>query len=187
MYAKHTPYTKRYMPFNNIFMKNKLSEFFKPIFHNGEEITPSKWVNSFLFLVGIQFIWFLIEVFASFSLNDTFELALSGIIVIYISMTVFFVIKKHRFGWFLLFFEKGLTGLVGLIYLVILLSSGYYIQEEISEYFWMVVISILFLTYLVKKDVYTFFNLDKTQTIKYIEKISIYIVVICVIGFAISQ
>lgn len=168
-------------------MRKSISEFFKPIFQNGEDISPRKWINSFLFLIGIQFVWFLIEVFNSFSLNDTFELSLAGLIILYISITCVLIVKKHKWGWILLFSEKGLTGLACLIYLVVLFSSGYYSQEEIAEYFWAVIINSLFIAYLVKNEIYTYFDIDKLQRNQYIERISIYIVAICVIGLAVFQ
>jgi len=38
-------------------LKYKITDFFEPISHPSENVSPSKWVNILLFVIAIQYVW----------------------------------------------------------------------------------------------------------------------------------
>lgn len=158
---------------------NSLTEqvkvFFKPIFSHSDEISPKKWLNSFIFLVAIQFIWILIELLSSFSsVYDPFDMAYYIMIFTYIITVSYLLLKRKKWGWILLFGEKLLIIFFSIVFFIVFLINDILPEKEVGEFFWAFLISIVFISFLMKKEIYSFFNILDEERAKYIKRISIF-------------
>jgi hypothetical protein len=157
--------------------KNTIFELFQPIISHGEDSTPSKWLNSFLVLIVIQFIWYLIEAITSFfTINDSFTNIFNSLILLYIMIVFYLLLKKNKWGWILLFAEKLFTVLISLFFLVIFMGESYFSEFNLKEFIWPLIIGLFFLVFLWRQEIVAFFNITDTEKIKFAKRIT-YVVI----------
>ncbi|MBJ2173069.1 hypothetical protein JBL43_02390 [Aureibaculum sp. A20] len=167
--------------------QQKAIDFFKPIFSNGEDITPEKWVNSFLFLVGIQVVWILIEIITALnSYLDFVTLIYYGLGLTYLSVIVFLLYKKKKWGWILLFSNHLISGVASVISILLFITFYEYAdQSDMGEFLIGLIINVVFITFLIKREIYSYFSITTEEMKKYIKQISIFTVSLAMIVTAI--
>jgi hypothetical protein len=106
-------------------LQAKVADVLQPLIKPGPEITPQKWLNVFLLIIAIQYIWtfyttlqqvidsvrYHINVFGFLTMTNIF-------ILIYIPIIFYLLFKRRRWGWILLFADNilALMSLSTLIY-----------------------------------------------------------------------
>lgn len=157
--------------------KNSIFELFGPIISHGEDITPSRWLNSFLVLIAIQFIWYLIEAVVSFfTINDSFSNVFNSLILFYVIIVFYLLLKKKKWGWILLFAEKLILVFFSLFFLIAFSVESYFIEFNLSEFILPLIIGLVFLIFLWNKEIVNFFNITNTEKVKFAKRIS-YVVI----------
>jgi hypothetical protein len=112
----------------------------------------------------------------------TYELLVSSVLLLYIIVTCFLLYKRKKWGWILLFSEKLFTGIYSIFFLIIFTLNEYLPQEELNGFFWGIIISALFISYLIKKEIYTYFKIDEKEKIIFIKRISIVTATLSITG-----
>jgi len=157
--------------------KKTIGELFQPIVSHGTDPSPSKWLNSFLVLIVIQFIWYLIEAISSFfTINDSFTNIYNSLILFYVIIAFYLLLKKKKWGWILLFAEKLFTVLISLFFLVVLMSNSYFAEFNLNEFIWPLIIGLSFLVFLWRQEIVSFFNITDIEKIKFAKQIT-YVVI----------
>ena len=163
--------------------QKKAIDFFKPIFSHDEDITPKKWVNSFLFLVGIQVVWGFIVILTSLNAYlDSVTIIYYGLVLSYLVVIVFLLYKKKKWGWILLFSNYLISGVTSVISILVFIKfSEYADQSEMGEFLIGIIVNAVFITFLIKSEIYSYFSITTEEMIKYIKRISIFTISLALI------
>jgi uncharacterized protein YqgQ len=97
--------------------KGQVADFLEPVLQPQAEINPQKWVNIFLVVLAIQYLWTFFSnarnLVSYFDFDEYGSVALIWIIsILYIPVIFYLVYKKKRWGWILLFADRLLSFIV---------------------------------------------------------------------------
>ena len=94
-------------------LKYKITDFFEPISHPSENVSPSKWVNILLFVIAIQYAWSLFNTakrLIRFLRCDYCRLDVlffaELLTLLYVPVIFFLLFRRSRWGWILLFADN---------------------------------------------------------------------------------
>ena len=164
---------------NNRLRKEKIEgynraivDFLEPILKPSNKVSPNKWLAIFLVLVAIQYIYMLVKAIIDLvryidrgiPIDWLFTINLFGIV--YIPFLFILLYKRKRWGWILLLADNVLSG-------ILLLSQAYYIFK-LQEYFpegpgdfiWHLCMRVVFIFFLLRKDVCDFFYIDSEAKVR---------------------
>ena len=169
--------------------KEKTADFFEPVLNPTTEVKPEKWLNILLLIIGLQYLWTLyvnISDFVKFimhvidcksyvfdSNNETvsywtcFSNQFNPLIffqiltLIYIPIIFYFLFKRKRWGWILLFADNlfGLISNVSQFY--IFFKYQQYHHGDTLSFFTQILIKALFVFFLWKDYISDFFSVTK--------------------------
>jgi hypothetical protein len=101
--------------------KEKAADFLEPIAYPGPEIKAVKWLNIFLVVVGLNYLWTLYLTVRSFvrilgcrDCGFDYTHGLQGLYLLYIPVVFYLLIKQKRWGWILLFADNVIAFILGL-------------------------------------------------------------------------
>ncbi|MBO9565239.1 MAG: hypothetical protein J7621_20860 [Niastella sp.] len=101
--------------------REKAADFLEPITHPGPDIKAVKWLNIFLVVVALNYLWTLYLTVSSFirisacrNCGFDYTHGLQGLYLLYIPVVFYLLIKRKRWGWILLFADNVITFIIGL-------------------------------------------------------------------------
>jgi hypothetical protein len=148
--------------------KTKAADLFEPVLRPSENMAPDKWLNLFLFVVALQYVWLLYNKvkglqaflqchYCSLDVGLSYEL----LPIFYVPLIFYLLLKRKRWGWMLLFADN-VFALVSCVFQFYVLFKYEAIHGgSIASLFFLVSIRLGFLLYLWRDPVAPHFNVDK--------------------------
>jgi hypothetical protein len=173
-------------------LSQKVNNFFEPILQPRKEFNPNKWLNLILLVIAITYLWLLyqtIKYFIDFSqcASCTFDISLVANLatLLYTPFIFYFILKKSKWGWIFLFGDVTfcLLSILSQSYLFFKFQSIH--QGNTAEFIWSFVWRLALLTFLLRPDVASLFNISHPKRKKYAIVISIASIVIIGVGYLI--
>jgi hypothetical protein len=145
--------------------KQKAADFLEPVLKPGTEVTPAKWLNIFLLIIGLQYLWDFYKTIRYFiwSMDRHYVVfdyvfLLEFISLVYVPIIFYLLFKRKRWGWILVFAEN--------VFIVITTLGQSYIFFRYQDvhggdtfsFIWPVVIRSFFLFFLWKQEIAQHFN-----------------------------
>lgn len=150
------------------FYKRKAADFFEPVLHPSEKVEPAKWVNIFLLVIALQYAWSLfkqIKWLVNFSkcvyCEFDFTFFLEILNLIYIPLIFFLIYKRKRWGWILLVADNLFSLIIHLSQSFLFFEYRFIHGTSISEFLWPIFIKAIFVFFLWRNSVATYFNISK--------------------------
>jgi hypothetical protein len=101
--------------------KEKAADFLEPITHPGPDIKAVKWLNIFLVVVGLNYLWTFyltvrnfVRILGCRECGFDYTHGLQGLYLLYIPVVFYLLLKQKRWGWILLFADNVITFIIGL-------------------------------------------------------------------------
>jgi hypothetical protein len=163
----------------------KLEDFLEPVIKPGSSIKAGKWLNLFLTLVAVQYLWYLFKAIKHFiqfyqyeSLGFDLVMFSDYIILLYVPLVFYLLYKRKRWGWILLFADN----LVSAFFLLCILPFQFVhndtVRGNIASDLWTLFISIAFVAFLWREDIASYCGVDSMDKKKYAYRISILAVIL---------
>jgi hypothetical protein len=92
-------------------LKARVWDFFSPILQPQERVEPEKWLNILLLMIGIEYIWKLVDftriMIRVFSRGNFFWVDILNFFTIaYLPFIFYLLLRRRRWGWILLFADN---------------------------------------------------------------------------------
>ncbi len=128
--------------------------------------------------MGIQVVWVFIEILTSLNAYlDSVTIIYYGLGLIYLVVIVFLLYNKKKWGWILLFSNYLISGVTSVISILLFITFYEYAdQSDMGEFIIGIIINTVFITFLIKSEIYSYFSITTEEMIKYIKRISIFTV-----------
>lgn len=160
-------------------LKKKANNLFEPILQPTSSITPSKWLNIFLLAVAAQFIWsFCMTIKSMISFYECigcgFDITYLGsfLNLIYIPLVFYLFYKRNKWGWILLFGDNLFSVLSSLSQSYIFFKYQTIHQGDTGDFIWTLIIKSVFVVFLWREDIASYFNILPTDKKKYAFRIA---------------
>lgn len=171
------------------FYKEKTTDFFEPVLNPTAEVKPEKWLNILLLVIGLQYLWTLyinisdlirflkyvidcksygfdsntetVSYWTCFSSRFNPLIFFQILTFIYVPIIFYFLFKRKRWGWILLFADTlfGLISIVSQSY--IFFKYQQYHHGDTFSFFTQIIIKGLFVFFLWRNYISDFFNVTK--------------------------
>lgn len=112
--------------------KKRIGDFFDPVIRPRQAVEPSKWVNILLFIIALQYAWWLYQNIRRFILFlKCRECEIDGFFIvpylnlIYIPVIFLLLIKRRKWGWILLFSDNLFSLIMSAVALYPLIIYGF--------------------------------------------------------------
>jgi hypothetical protein len=165
---------------------HKVKDFFEPVLHPNSSIKARKWLNIFLLLVALEYVWTLydnIEYFVIFfrCVGCEFGILEYGhlITLLYVPLIFYLLYKRKRWGWILLFADNLSSAVMSAEELYQSFKYPHFFSNDSPvDFIWRLVISIAFIIFLWKEDIAAHFNVGPLRKRKFAVRIVIVITVL---------
>lgn len=145
--------------------KDKAADFFEPIIKPGTDVSPRKWLNILLLILGIDYLWtfynairgFIFRLkcsYCGFDITDIFTL----VNLIYIAVVFYLLLKKKRWGWILLFADNLFSFIARLSESYIFFKYQEIHRGDTGSFLLSIIIKAAFVFFLWRKAISDFFG-----------------------------